>query len=294
MRDERGRQSFLRAKHLEHGITIPRPQRQDLAHLRVAARGGDTCRRRRRRLALRPRDERPRCANRAHHDGSRRDVADVRQLELHGAIEEAALERVDVSATESLCDGDGNRRAPDRRAHQRRILRRARQHDEQPNQATTDGIAEPIEADVDDRLRRALVLRRDRREENLVARLEERASKGRFAGSRHERATESGKHQSTQSADNEGQRRRGCRDREPELLEHQRRRDTLHDERHQTHAGVVEREELQQRIATAERLDCFHLEHVVDERRGDGAQQDKRGQVSKVRRIRQHAETGSR
>ena len=213
------------AQDLEHRVSIARPQRDDLAQLRVVARRRNTrrrlrpavaCRWLRTRVDARTRQVRPRRANRPHHDGSRRDVADVRQLELHGAIEQAALERVDVSATESLRHRHGNRRASDRGAHQRRVLRCARQHDEQLNQSATDGIAKAIEPDVDDRLGGALVMRGDRREEDLVTGLEERTAERGFAGARGERATESGKHQRAEPSDHKRQRRRGRRDREAE------------------------------------------------------------------------------
>ena len=79
--------------------------------------------------------------------------------------------------------------------HGRRLLCGRQHGEQQSNDAAAHGIAQAIQADVDDRLGGALLRGRDRRVEELVARAEQRAAEYRFAAAGDHRALEAGRDQ---------------------------------------------------------------------------------------------------
>jgi hypothetical protein len=139
----------------------------------------------------------------------------------------------------------------DRRTHHRRVLASRRKDEEQSNQAASDGISKTVETDIDDGLSGAFVLGGDGCEEDLVAGLEERAAERGFTPARDERTFQSWEHETAEPADRERKRRRGRRHRQPEFLEREPACRGLHHEGQETHAGVVQREEAQQRVTSA-------------------------------------------
>ena len=100
-------------------------------------------------------------AQRAQHGGPRGDVFDIRQVELDGAIEQTALERLDVAGAEPSGDDNRDRGARHRREQDRAVLACRRQQDQQAHETAADRVAQAIEADVDDRLGRALLVGRE-------------------------------------------------------------------------------------------------------------------------------------
>ena len=200
------------------------------------------------------------------------------------------LERLDVARAEASRDDDRDRGARHRREQDRAVLACRRQQDQQAHQAAADRVAESIEADVDDRLGRALLVGRNRRVENLVAGSEQRAAKHRLPGAR-DAARRQGREDSRpdEPARGKRQRRRARRSgRDPRRSSASALDGRLDDERQQTDAGVVQREEAEQALAASERLDGLGLEDVVDQRGANRAEQHERGQVAQIRRSRQH------
>jgi hypothetical protein len=119
VRNEHALQPLVCAEDLKYGLAVARSQCHDLAHLRISDRRRNASRghvAHGPRLDLGSRDRRSRCPDRSHHDSAGGDVPDIRQLEFHGAIKEATLERMDVAATEPLRHNHRNCGARDRRA----------------------------------------------------------------------------------------------------------------------------------------------------------------------------------
>ena len=179
----------------------------------------------------------------AHHDGPRRVVLDLGEVHLHGAVEEAPFERVHVAAVEAAGDEERRGGRQQCRRENRRGLLHRRQEQREEHEPAADRVAEAIEADVDERLRRAFFGRRDGRVEELVTRAEEGATEHRFAAARHDGAGKAGRHQPANRAEEERHRRRGGGDRQAEFFEHQPARRGLEDEGDQAGGRVVAGEE---------------------------------------------------
>ena len=291
MRHERRRQAIAFAQHRPDARGVARAQSEDLLHFGI----GDRLAGNGRRAGRRPRPH-VRHAGRPQRPEDRRargQIGGVPQVEVERAVDEALFERADVAAAQPQRREQRGSRARHGREQQppRGVAERHRQ--QRGDRRSTRGIAQAIEADVDDRLRRALVLRLDGREEDLVAGLEQRAAEHRLAGARHQGALQAGKEQAAQTASDQGQRRRAGRHAEPQPLERQRAHRRLHHERQQADAGVVDRKEAQQRVPAAERFHRRGLEHIVGDCRGQRAQEHEGRQVLQVGRLGQRAKPGA-
>ncbi len=161
VRHQRRRQPFLVAQHAAGrgrdrasaapGSPASRGRRQ---------RGGAGGQRRRLRCTVRPRAPvSVGVLQRAQHRRARRQVFDVGEVELDGPVEQAALERLDVARFSR--PADDQRQPPSSaiggRAGSRRTGCAAGSRMSSADQAAADRVAEPIEADVDDRLRGPLL-----------------------------------------------------------------------------------------------------------------------------------------
>ena len=201
---------------------------------------------------------------------------------------------MDVAAVQPAGDAERRRRRQQRQCEDRRGVSGRRQEQREEHEPAADRVPEAVEADVDERLRRAFLGRRDGRVEELVARAEERSAEHRFAAPRDDRTAEAGREEAGEAAEKERERRRGRRDGEAQFFENQTARGRLKDERNQTCRRVVAREEAHQQIAPAEGADDFELEHVVEERRAERAEEDERRKAAEIRRFGEHPQSGAR
>ncbi len=289
VRHERRRHTVLGAQHRHDPIALTRTQREDLVDLRV-----DALRNRRRHMDLR-RQPLPRqgAAHRPQHDRTRRQVLDLREIELDGAVQQAALQRVHVAAIQAAGDDERQRRTGDGHEEDDVVLRGGREQQHHLHDAAAERVAEAVDADVDERLRRTLFSHRDRRVEELVPRPVQRTAEYRFPAARRRGAGEPRRQQAADTAGQQRERRRTGTDGKAELFERHPARRGLQDEGDEARARVIDREEPQEGVAASEGRHRLGLEDVIDQRRAQRAEQHECGEVSQVRRFGEHAEAGT-
>ena len=159
------------------------------------------------------------------HQRPGRDIFDVGEIELDGAVEQAALERVDVAAIQPA---GGERSAPaehdDGERRESPSTARPARAAAPPRRTSRRRPRRPGDrSHVDDRLGRALLGRRNRRVEQLVAGAEQRAAEHRLAAARERSGCRSpGATRPADAAGEQRQRRRARRQRQAEPFEHER------------------------------------------------------------------------
>ena len=233
-------------------------------------------------------------SERPQHRRPRRQVFDFSEIEIDGALQESLLQRVDVAAVQAARKQERDRGADDRE-RQHRGRPRGRHHAEQhePEKAARDRVAQPVEADVDDRLHRAFLGPRDGREEQLVAGAEQRAPEDALARAHHEHACCARREQSSGAAQHERHRRRSGGRRKAPSFEHEAARRCLHGERDEPGRGIVDCKKSQQAVAAAERLGDGRFEHVIGQSRAGRDDQRQRREVTQIRRLDEHAQARS-
>ena len=160
--------------------------------------------------------------------------------------------------------------------------------------AAANGIAEAIDAHVDDRLDGPLLDGRNRRVEELVA-----GAKPRARGRSTPLPAPS---QGCRSRAPPG--RRCCRPAErskacsssgqSKSLEHGSARHHLKSERQKADCRIIEGEEAKELVAGSNRLDSPRLEQIVKQRSARGAEQDQRHEMPQMRCLCNDPKTGSR
>ena len=158
-----------------------------------ASRGSSVAARRvLRRRRVRVRRPPPAAQDRAHQRPRRAAVVGRRRRRrpIARLLDQAVLERADVAAIQAARGEDRDRRAGHGQREDRRRLRGGRSTMHQRGPAAADRVAQSIECHVDERLRRALLVGRNRRVEELVPGAEQRAAEDRLAAARQDQAAE--------------------------------------------------------------------------------------------------------
>ena len=161
---------------------------------------------------------------------------------------------------------------------------RAEVNDGQQRHAA-DGGADPIDADVDDGLGRALLRGRQRRVEELVGGSVQRVPHDRLPAAQQHDGRKMRHHQRDDGAqgDRDGLRLHGPGKAAP--LEEPSREPRLREEREDAHDHVEEREEAEERRSLAVFAGRMRAEQPVEQRVDDRAGQHEQGEVAEVRRL---------
>ena len=226
-------------------------------------------------------------SERPPHRRERRKILDVRQIEFHGSVQEASLERLYVPASQMARHGDCSSRARDGERKDCHALLSRKKQEDQLHGSAADGVSEPVECHVDDRLDGALLSRWNRRVKQLVAGAKEGAAQHRFAAARDREALDARRQKPAETSSDHGERWCGRRHRQTEPLEREPARRRLKDERDQAGRRIVNGKKAQKAVA-ADYAPGFGFEHVVQQRGARRSEQHQHRQHAKVRRRSEH------
>jgi hypothetical protein len=198
--------------------------------------------------------------------GARGGILHLIEVELDGPGQQAALERAHVTAAQPQRDDDRHKGQPGGHAEEGRGRKRSRRHEQKDlDHGGAGHVAEPHDAHVHQRLGRPLLLRGQRREQQLIAGAVEAVAEDglRSPERRGARQPRYGQGAETAQADTGGEQR--DRAREPQSLQGEATPHRLYGHGEHRHARVEHGKEAEQPLPIAERAGGPRLEHVVDE-----------------------------